>query len=352
MSIIEGNISVYLGPLEQDAPDSLINPIVTFIDKAKKKQKLMIAVQEIENQQIVEAIVRARKRGVTIDIVIEQDYLLSDSIPENPFEPGGKNERNRFLYNAILRSCIDVKSDFNTDIFHQKFMVLGNSVLTGSTNFTDTGIAKNLNHVVVIDDAEVANAYKREFREIQKGHFGKESIDREEKPREARVSGIRVKPLFAPDHAPEMEIMKQILKAKQRIDFAVFTFSQSSGTDDALIAAREKGIKVKGVLDRRQANQRWAATHPMGEAGVELKVAGNSGGLGKLHHKLMVIDDLVTIFGSFNYTGPANKSNDENILIVGDREETEPVAIKTQKRIGEHCRREIERIAAQFGSDI
>lgn len=352
MPITEGNISVHLGPIEQNAPDSLVRPIVEFIDKAKKRQKLMIAVQEIENREIVEAIIRARKKKVIIDIVIEQDYLLSNKIPDNPFEPSGKNEKNRFLYNAILRSGIDIKSDFNTNIFHQKFMILGNSVLTGSTNFTDTGVSKNLNHIVVIDDAEVANAYKHEFREIQKGRFGKMSIDREEKPREAKVSGVRVKPLFAPDHAPEMEIMKQILKAKHRIDFAVFTFSKSSGIDDALIAASDRGVIVKGVLDRRQANQKWAATHPMAEAGVELKVAGNTGGLGKLHHKLMVIDDSVTIFGSFNYTRPANRSNDENILIVGDKEEKEPMAIEIQRAIGKQCRKEIERIATQFGSDI
>ena len=86
--------------------------------------------------------------------------------------------------NAILRSCIDVKSDFNTHIFHQKFMILGNSVLTGSTNFTDTGVSNNLNHIVIINDAKVANGYKREFKEIQRGIFGKNSVDREEKPRE------------------------------------------------------------------------------------------------------------------------------------------------------------------------
>ena len=93
-------------------------------------------------------------------------------------------------------------------------MILGNSVLTGSTNFTTTGVTKNLNYVVIVDDAEVANAYKSEFAEIQLGDFGRNSIGRDEKPREARVSGMRVKPLFAPDHSPEMEIMKQILKAK------------------------------------------------------------------------------------------------------------------------------------------
>jgi phosphatidylserine/phosphatidylglycerophosphate/cardiolipin synthase-like enzyme len=149
-----------------------------------------------------------------------------------------------------------------------------------------------------------------------------------------------------------MEIMKQILKAKKRIDFAVFTFSQSSGIDDALIAASDRGVAVNGVLDRRQANQSWAATHPLAAAGIKLKVAGNTGGLGKLHHKLMVIDDSLTIFGSFNYTGPANKSNDENILIVGDLTETKNSTVKVQKRIAKYCRDEIERIASQFGDNI
>lgn len=231
-------------------------------------------------------------------------------------------------------------------------MILGNSVLTGSTNFTTTGITKNLNHIVVINDATVANTFKKEFREIQQGRFGKLSVDQDEKPKEASVSGIRVKPLFAPDHAPEMEIMKQILKAKERIDFAVFTFSQSSGIDDALIAARDRGVPVTGVLDRRQANQVWAATHLLKEAGIQLKVAGNTGGLGKLHHKLMTIDDSVTIFGSFNYTGPANRLNDENIIVVGDIDETSQPAINAQSRIATAVRSEIERIAANFGSEL
>jgi phosphatidylserine/phosphatidylglycerophosphate/cardiolipin synthase-like enzyme len=42
---------------------------------------------------------------------------------------------------------------------------------------------------------------------------------------------------------------------------------------------------------------------------------GNRNGLGKLHHKLMVIDDAVTIFGSFNYTEPANRTNDSRHII-------------------------------------
>ena len=312
----------------------------------------MIAVQEIDNQEIAEEIIHARLRGVTVDLVVEQSYPLGKNKPDDiaaALSSGGAHEVNRFLFNAILRSTADVKIDFNPNIFHQKFMVLGNSVLTGSTNFTTTGITKNLNHVLVINDAEVANVFKKEFGEIKNGRFGRQSIDRDEKPRETTVSTLRVKPLFAPDHAPEMEIMKQILKAKTRIDFAAFTFAQSSGIDDALVATHERGITIRGVLDRRQANQKWAAKKTLKEAGIDIKVAGGRGNLGKVHHKLMAINDQLSIFSSFNYTKPANRSNDENIVIIGDLDETGAMKKRKQRKIAEGARAEIDRIISSFG---
>ncbi|MEO1028354.1 MAG: phospholipase D-like domain-containing protein [Pseudomonadota bacterium] len=351
MPVKVGDISLFLGPQEQGGADSLVDPIVEFIDRAQVRQKLMIAVQEIDNQRIAEAIIRARLRKVTIKLVVEQSYLLGKKRPkslEAAFAEVGPHEMNRLLFNALLRSTADVKLDFNPKIFHQKFMILGNSVLTGSTNFTDTGVTKNLNHIVVIEDAEIANAYKKEFSEISKGRFGRESLDRDEKPREADVSGMRVKPLFAPDHAPEMEIMKQILKAKTRIDFAAFTFAQSSGIDDALIAAKAKGIAINGVLDRRQGNQDWAAKHSLAAAGINIPLAGGRGKLGKVHHKMMVIDDELSIFGSFNYTKPANRSNDENILIIGDLDGTDAAARTKHKKIAHAARAEIDRIISDF----
>jgi len=301
MPVVVEDIELHLGPKEQGAPDSLLEPILAFIGKAKKKQNLMIAVQEIDNRMIAEAIVEARLRGVHVDLIVEQSYLLGKDKPSDlnaAFDADGPHEANHFLINAIMRSTADVKIDFNPKIFHQKFMKLGNSVLTGSTNFTNTGVSKNFNHIVTIRNTTVANAFKAEFREIKAGRFGRQSLDRDETPREARVSNIRVKTLFAPDHAPEMEIMKQILKAQERIDFAVFTFARSSGIDDALIAAHERGVQVSGVLDRKQSNQKWAAKRALLDAGIEIKLAGGRGGLGKLHHKMMVIDDQVSIFGS------------------------------------------------------
>ena len=78
------------------------------------------------------------------------------------------------------------------------------------------------------------------------------------------------------------------------------------------------------MLDRGQGAQKWAATQPLDAAGVQLFKNKPGTGVRKVHHKLMVIDDRLVIVGSFNYTEPATTLNDENIVVIGDLEETDP----------------------------
>jgi phosphatidylserine/phosphatidylglycerophosphate/cardiolipin synthase-like enzyme len=37
-----------------------------------------------------------------------------------------------------------------------------------------------------------------------------------------------------------------------------------------------------------------------------------------MHNKVLVIDDKIVVFGSFNFTRAANQSNDENLIVVFD----------------------------------
>lgn len=353
MPMVVGNVELYMGPREVGGPDDLRKAIVEFIKGAKKK--LDIAVQELDCEEIAREIVRAKQRKVSVRLVLEGDYLRAKKPLARPFQSGGSggHEVNRMLHDAILRSAIKTNTDFNPKIFHQKYIIRDSSaVLTGSTNFTETGVSRNLNHLVIIYDRKVANTYSREFREIQQGHFGKLNEGHDEKPRDVEVSGVPIRVLFAPDHAPEMEIMKQMAKAKKRIDFAIFTFSNSSGIDDQMILLKEAGISVRGALDGRQANQKWAATRPIKNAGANLWRVPSQGNLGKLHHKLMVIDKQVVVAGSFNYTGPANRLNDENIIILGDLESANPLSVKAQRQLGKYALDEIDRIISEFGRPI
>ena len=164
-----GKLEFYVGPHDVGAKDDLEDTIVRFIDGATKR--LEIAVQELESKPNDEAITRARQRKILVKLVIEQDYLRASRARAKPWTPGGSHEPNREIHNAILRASIDIKPDYNTNIFHQKFVIRDRaSVLTGSTNFTPTGVHKNLNHIVIIHNEDVAKIYAREFKEIQQGN--------------------------------------------------------------------------------------------------------------------------------------------------------------------------------------
>jgi phosphatidylserine/phosphatidylglycerophosphate/cardiolipin synthase-like enzyme len=351
MPVKIGNVEFYAGPHHVGGPDDLEGVIADFIDGAERR--LDIAVQELESRRIADALIRARKRKVLVKLVIEQDYLKSGKTSDEPWAPLGSNELNRAIFNAILRANIDVKTDYNTAIFHQKFIVRDRkAVLTGSTNFTASGTHSNLNHVVVVKDAVVAKVYAREFREIQRGHFGRHNEGHDPAPKDTVVSDVPIRVLFAPDHHPEMEIMKQMMKARRRVDFAIFTFAQSSGIDDTMIRLRDLGMPIRGAFDGRQGAHDWAAIPAIREAGAKLWAVHRRGGVGKLHHKLMVLDDEVVIAGSFNYTGRANRLNDENIIILGDLDTESTARREAQRRVATFARAEIDRIIAEHGVEI
>jgi phosphatidylserine/phosphatidylglycerophosphate/cardiolipin synthase-like enzyme len=333
----QGSIQAFVGPTELSAADDLEAVIVDFI--AGADESLDIAVQEIESEAIAQAILDARWRGLSVRVFLEHDYLQTDLTAEDIAGIGNGPERlqaqwveirpqptyrtNRDILDAFLRTDIEVHSDFNKDIFHQKFVIRdyrgrslpGSALLTGSANFTNTDTHANLNHVVIFHDARICSGYMVEFEEMRRGSFGRQRLGAV--PRTYNLGGIPVKVLFAPDHAPELEIMKQINKCEHRLDFAIFTFSGSSGIDDALIMLQRAGRDVRGALDPGQGRFGWAPTRWLHEAGVEVFLPRQQAPFRKLHHKLMVIDDAIVVAGSFNYTGPANDYNDENIFVLG-----------------------------------
>ncbi|MFI6290862.1 phosphatidylserine/phosphatidylglycerophosphate/cardiolipin synthase family protein [Nonomuraea sp. NPDC050790] len=369
-----GKIEAFVGPTELGAADDLEQVIIDFIGGAKRY--LDIAVQELDSEPIAQAILDARFRGVDVRMVLEQDYLISAKLPSvTPKagedeaaarhrvqwgqESGAKSlEPNRKILAALLRCNVDVKADYNPAIFHQKFIIRdfrerpmpGSAILSGSANFTDTDCHRNLNHIVVFNDARVCREYTTEFAQMRAGQFGRGAHGKV--PMAFNLNGVPVKILFAPDHAPELEIMKQMLKAARRVDFAIFTFSGSSGIDDAMIALAAAKRTVTGVMDPGQGAQTWAATHDLDRAHIELYFPKRSAAFGKLHHKLMVIDEAVVVAGSFNYTAPANNYNDENIFVIGSpypdlpKREGGPVDPAACAELARFFRTEIERMEA------
>ena len=355
-----GKIQAFAGPTELGAPDDLEEVILDFINGANKT--LDMAVQELDSKPIAQAILDARCRGVRVRLVMEQDYLARRELPPIPPPPSIPPDDddlpltvNREILRALLLYAVDVKADFNPKIFHQKFIIRDKSkketraVLTGSTNFTHTGTHKNLNHIVIFHDKSICKAYQAEFDEIRSGTFGALNPRHWDKPKTFNIEGVPVRILFAPDDAPELEIIKQMLKCNSRLDFAIFTFSGSSGIDDAMTILRAAGRELRGVFDPGQGRMWWAASHWLHDKGIAVYLPREVEGFGKLHHKLMVIDEAIVIGGSMNYTAPANEYNDENIFVIGNPYDLPegkggPVDHDACAEIARYFRGEIERI--------
>ena len=374
----QGKIQAFVGPKELGASDNLEQVIVDYIDGAQKY--LDIATQEIDSEKIAQAIIDASWRGIKIRVFIEHDYVFdkvppkdwADPIPPETEKEGLRRAKwkekrkpkdlktNRDIHMALLRNGVDIKADYNHNhIFHQKFIIRDKrtknmklpttGVLAGSTNFTWTGTHKNLNHVVIFNDSLIAWQYQEEFKEIRSGIFGSANSGHEPKPSTINLGGVPVQILFAPDHAPELEIVKQILKCQSDLHFAMFTFSGSSGIDDAMISIRKSGKPIRGLVDPVQGAHDWSATKWLHKEGIELFVPHKNKKFGKLHHKLTVVDDDIVVAGSMNYTRPANESNDENIFIIGSPYDLEIhegglVDHAACKEIADFFHTEIERI--------
>ena len=103
------------------------------------------------------------------------------------------------------------------------------------------------------------------------------------------VSNVPVKVLFAPDHAPEMEIMKQMIKARERIDFAIFTFSQSSGIADVMVRLAKTGFLIRGGFDAVGASQKSAASLLMKAAKIPTCAVRQDGSVVKPNANPMII---------------------------------------------------------------
>ncbi len=176
MSIDVGSIELYMGPQSLNAPDNLQDVITDFINGARNS--LFVAIQELESHPVAEAIIAARARGLRVRVALEGDYLTVGRAVADPWQPDGQNETNRKIFAALLRSKVSVITDLNPKIFHQKFIVRDPdsstraAVLTGSTNFTPTGLNKNLNHVIIVRGKRVSGLYDDEFGEIWSGTFG------------------------------------------------------------------------------------------------------------------------------------------------------------------------------------
>jgi phosphatidylserine/phosphatidylglycerophosphate/cardiolipin synthase-like enzyme len=82
---------------------------------------------------------------------------------------------------------------------------------------------------------------------------------------------------------------------------------------DAMIARARAGVSVRGVFERNDSENEFGEYNRLKAAKLDVWQDGNPY---LMHHKVIIIDDRTVVVGSYNFSASANRSNDENILII------------------------------------
>lgn len=86
---------------------------------------------------------------------------------------------------------------------------------------------------------------------------------------------------------------------------------------NSLIQAKQRGVEVKILLDRSNLSQKHSRIKELRQAEIDTTIDVVQG---IAHNKVIIIDEIKTITGSFNFTVAADTRNAENVLVIEDRD--------------------------------
>lgn len=260
----------------------------------RARQHLWIWAYGFNEPGIIEALSRARRRGINIEVV---------GSPDQDYGP--------------LRA-IGIEPALRTSSGLQHTKILFNDrgeLLFGTGNFTTSGLFRNNNGFVSLQ-APPAEAAK--LRRI----LADEKRLPSELPELAQDVRILLGPLLG--NAIQTTIVDAILSAQNNIAF--LSFSHSDPVISAALALRAaRGILVEGVYDDVGESgglkgEGARLNSALGLTGALIYLEGNRMGVrtesgfqsgGKLHHKTLIIDDQRVLTGSYNWSLSARDRNME-----------------------------------------
>jgi phosphatidylserine/phosphatidylglycerophosphate/cardiolipin synthase-like enzyme len=307
----------------------LAERVAAFLGEARRSLDLALYDVRLPGEpgDVVSAALReAATRGVVVRIAYNADHDERMIPPPPSTEPE--------LIEALPFPTCGIPGI--PDLMHHKYVVRdGESVWTGSTNWTTDSWTRQENVIVVVGSAEVAADYARNFEEL----WSARDVDKTgfEEPRTLNLEGRQTRAWFTPGHGEELShrIARAIGRARERVRIAspVLTAGPVIGT--LAEVAAEARVDVRGVVDRTQLEQVFQQWRDNGRSAWKIPILASvlehADFRGKpstrytpesvhdfMHAKVTVADDWV-FAGSFNLSRSGER-NAENVLEVQDPE--------------------------------
>lgn len=271
-------------------------------DVAQATRRVDVAAFDLDTEPLVNALIDLETQGVTVRVVTDSDNEELSSI------------------RRLRRNGISVVTDDRSALMHNKFIVVDETVVwTGSLNYTSNGAYCNNNNAVRIASPQLAANYTAEMDEMyEQRRFGPRSPEDTPRPR-LRIGRVLVENYFAPEEEVAPIIARVIEGGRSEILFMAFSFTYEE-IGEAMLERAENGVTVRGVFENVGSESPFSYYPVFRDAGLSTLSVRQDGNPRLMHHKVIVVDQEIVIFGSFNFSASANDNNDENVLIVHDPE--------------------------------
>ncbi len=285
---------------KDDRTGGIDQAIVGDIDGAQKT--IDAAVFDVRLPSLVDALVRAAQRGVQVRMVVDYDA-----------NKDGKDFTD--AVDQLEKGGVKVLRDERSALMHDKFIVIDKQLLwTGSMNFTPNDTYRNNNNMLRVAIPELIENYTTRFDWLFLGRGKNGTSKQVPNPHITLPNGVVIENYFSPSGGAQKAILDHLKAAQKSIRVTAFSFTDPA-IGNVLISKTKDKLLVQGVFETRNNTGLGADYDRLRRAGVDILQDGNCY---ILHSKTMVIDDHIVITGSYNYTESANKTNDENLLIIDD----------------------------------
>ncbi len=117
---------------------------------------------------------------------------------------------------------------------------------------------------------------------------------------------------FSPGGHCADQIIREIGSAHKTIYVRAYGFTHP-GIAKALAEAEGRGVDVEVILDKSNLSAQYSEAGDVARAGVKTYIDSRHP---IAHDKVIVIDQVEVITGSFNFTRAADEKNAENLLII------------------------------------
>ncbi|GAA6619764.1 phospholipase D-like domain-containing protein [Scytonema sp. NUACC26] len=346
--------------------DNLEQILVDAINQAQST--IDLAVMEFRLPKVAEALIAKHKSGVKVRLIIDNKYnkTWADYTPllisrMNEHDKAAYEELKRYPTDAlslIKNSGIEIKDDTSnrapkgSGLMHHKFMVVDNIYTIVSSgnlttseyhgdfqNFESRGNPNNM--VVMPSNPQIAKTFTDEFNYMWQGLFKSRKPKRYPVTIPAGAGTVTIN--FSPaSRSSDIAftsngvIANYIQQAKKSVHVAVFVYSDQkisntlgkvhdNGVEnikvlvdpDFISQPYSKAYDAMGVCPRMGTRNRggdkvkpW--NNPITTVGFPISPVGDRG----VHSKMAILDSMLVITGSHNWSSAGNYLNDETLIAI------------------------------------